>query len=285
MNDQNNVIEIVDLEKSFVLPHTTVKAIKKCSLSIPKNSFTIIHGPSGSGKSTLLDAITGLEVPTAGSVIFNSVNLYKMSNDKRANFRANNLGLVYQTNYWVASLNVLDNVCVPLFLSGYLPHEARPLALEALKKINVDHLAKQGPDVLSIGEQQRVSMARALVSDPQVIIADEPTGSLDTTNGDAIMSLLLSLKTDFNKTIIMVTHNLEYLPMSTYRISVKDGIVTEDQQEHGLSSETKEKLKHHMSDEDGTKVQDILSSPSPTSTANSNPDSDSESKSKNTDEQ
>lgn len=243
MNDQRkDIIKIENLEKSFILPHETIDAIKKCNISIPENSFTIIYGPSGSGKSTLLDAITGLEKPTKGNIIFKGTDLYSLSADKRANFRATNLGMVYQTNYWVSSLSVLDNVSMPLYLSGHMPHQARPIALEALKQVNVDHLARQRPGILSTGEQQRVSMARALVTKPDVIVADEPTGNLDTHNGDAIMSLLLSLQKDFKKTIILVTHNLEYLPMSTYKIAVRDGVVEVDEKDHGLSKDTKSKL-------------------------------------------
>ncbi len=265
MSNDRNIIRIENLVKSFVLPHETISAIKECNVVIPENSFTIIFGPSGSGKSTLLDAITGLEKPTGGKVIFKDTDLYSMSADSRANFRANNLGMVYQTNYWVTSLSVLDNVCMPLYLSGYMPHQARAIAMSYLKQVNVDHLANQRPGVLSTGEQQRVSMARALVSDPEVIVADEPTGNLDTHNGDVIMGLLLKLQKDFKKTVILVTHNLEYLPMSTHRISVRDGKVAVDDSQYGLSSKIKARLTNVMNE--NAKSSAVLNSSEPQATS------------------
>lgn len=242
MSQNKPIIQIQGVEKSFILPNETVNAVKNCSFEIPEGSFTIIYGPSGSGKSTLLDAITGLELPTKGSVVFKGQNLNTLNADKRAKFRALNLGMVYQTNYWVSSLTVLDNVSMPLYLSGFTQRDARPHAIEALKKVRVEHLAKQRPGVLSTGEQQRVSMARALISNPEVIVADEPTGNLDTSNGDTVMSLLSTLNKDFGKTIVLVTHNLEYLPFSTYRVQMKDGVATISEGVTGLSSETKQKL-------------------------------------------
>ncbi len=248
MSQNKPIIQIQGVEKSFILPNETVNAVKNCSFEIPEGSFTIIYGPSGSGKSTLLDAITGLELPTKGNVIFKGQNLNTLNADKRAKFRALNLGMVYQTNYWVSSLTVLDNVCMPLYLSGFTQGDARPHAIEALKKVRVEHLAKQRPGVLSTGEQQRVSMARALISNPEVIVADEPTGNLDTSNGDTVMSLLATLNKEFGKTIVLVTHNLEYLPFSTYRIQMKDGVATISEGATGLSTETKQKLSQLLHD-------------------------------------
>lgn len=242
MSTTPSVIQVKNLEKTFVLPNETIRAVKTCSFEIPDNSFTIIYGPSGSGKSTLLDALTGLEPPTQGSVIFKGQDMYAMNADQRANFRANNLGMVYQSNYWVASLSVVENVSMPLYLSGYTPRQAHSIALEALERVRVGHLARQHPSVLSGGEQQRVSLARALVSQPEVIVADEPTGNLDTNNGDNVMSLLSNLQKELNKTIILVTHNLEYLPMSTHRIKIKDGSVSIEEANGELTPEDRSRL-------------------------------------------
>ena len=239
---QTPVIQVKNLEKTFVLPNETIHAVKPCSFEIPDNAFTIIYGPSGSGKSTLLDALTGLEEPTKGSVIFKGQDMNEMNADQRANFRANNLGMVYQSNYWVASLSVVENVSMPLYLSGYTPRQARPLAMESLERVRVGHLAHQHPSVLSGGEQQRVSLARALVSQPEVIVADEPTGNLDTSNGDNVMSLFSNLQKELKKTIILVTHNLEYLPMSTHRVKLKDGVVTIERADGELAPEDRTRL-------------------------------------------
>ncbi|MCC7543610.1 ABC transporter ATP-binding protein [bacterium] len=225
MSQQSALISVKDVKKNFLVAGKEIQVLKQCNFDIVPGSFTIIYGASGSGKSTLLDAISGLAKPTSGIITFKGQNVYELDPDERANFRANNLGLVYQSNYWVASMSVLDNVSMPLYLSGHVPIEAHKQAKEVLERLKIDHLMRQKPGVLSGGEQQRVSLARALVSDPDVIIADEPTGNLDTKNGDVVMNLLSSLQ-KLGKTIVMVTHNLEYLPLSTHQIRIVDGVVS-----------------------------------------------------------
>lgn len=228
------MIEATDIDKQFVLPNETVHALKSVSFKVPHNSFTLIYGPSGSGKSTLLNILVGLDEPTSGRIVINDQDLYTLDRDERANFRARTLGMVYQTNYWVNSLSVLQNVSMPLYLAGYSYKEAAKLAEEKLVRVGMQDYMKQHPTVLSGGQQQRVSMARALVANPDLIVADEPTGNLDTKNGDMIMSLLSELKNEMNKTIILVTHNLEYLPLSDYRIRIKDGLLIEETGGGGL---------------------------------------------------
>lgn len=220
-----NLIEAKGLHKEFVLPNETVVALKDVSFVVPKNSFNVIYGPSGSGKSTMLNILTGLEVPTGGTITVAGVDLYSHNADERANFRARTLGMVYQTNYWVNSLTVLENVSMPLFLAGYTKRKSAKYAMEALEMVGMEKFQHQHPTLLSGGQQQRVSMARALVADPELIVADEPTGNLDTKNGDLIMNLLSDLKNTHGKTIILVTHNLEYLPLSDNRLRLKDGAV------------------------------------------------------------
>lgn len=231
-----NLISVKNVKKTFVVGGKDIEVLKQCDFEIEPGSFTIIYGASGSGKSTLLDAISGLEKPTEGNVLFRGQDVYALHPDERANFRANNLGLVYQSNYWVSSMSVLDNVSMPLYLSGHVPHDAHKKAHEVLERLRIDHLTKQRPEVLSGGEQQRVSLARALVTDPMVIIADEPTGNLDTKNGDIVVNLLAGLQKE-GKTVVMVTHNLEYLPLSTHQIRIVDGIVSSGtSSDYGLTS-------------------------------------------------
>jgi putative ABC transport system ATP-binding protein len=172
-------------------------------------------------------------------VTIENQDLYSLNADQRANFRARTLGMVYQTNYWVNSLSVLENVCMPLFLSGYSKRQAAMIAKESLEMVGMAAYFKKRPTVLSGGQQQRVSMARAIVANPDLIVADEPTGNLDTKNGDMIMNLLSDLNHKLHKTIILVTHNLEYLSLSTHRVQIKDGVASEDDGSYGLTSDEK----------------------------------------------
>lgn len=240
--DVMSMIEFKNVYKEFVLPTETVRVLNDVSFAIPENSFTVIYGPSGSGKSTLLNTLVGLEPPTSGNVQLNSQELYAMNADQRANFRARLVGMVYQTNYWVNSLTVLENVAMPLYLSGYNRREAASVALESLSKIGMEEYRHSNPTVLSGGQQQRVSIARALAGDPQLIVADEPTGNLDTKNGDMIMSMLYELRHRLGKTVVMVTHNLSYLPLSDLRLHLKDGVVNQETGDFGLAQTEKQDI-------------------------------------------
>lgn len=237
-----NMIQLTNISKNFVLPSENVQALKNVSIAIPEKSFAIIYGPSGSGKSTLLNTLVGLEPPTTGEVKLNGTDLYSMNSDQRANFRARLVGMVYQTNYWVTSLNVVENVAMPLYLAGYSRREADKLAMESLEKINMQDFAKKQPSILSGGQQQRVSVARALVSDPSIIVADEPTGNLDTKSGDLIMNMLYELRHRMGKTVVLVTHNLSYLPLSDLRIQIKDGTTVQDEGDYGVKSDEKARI-------------------------------------------
>lgn len=237
-----NMIQLTNISKNFVLPSENVQALKDVSVAIPENSFAIIYGPSGSGKSTLLNTLVGLEPPTTGEVRLNGTDLYSMNSDQRANFRARLVGMVYQTNYWVTSLNVVENVAMPLYLAGYSRREADKLAMESLEKISMQAFAKKQPSVLSGGQQQRVSVARALVSDPSIIVADEPTGNLDTKSGDMIMNMLYELRHRMGKTVVLVTHNLSYLPLSDMRIEIKDGTTIQDEGDYGVKGDEKARI-------------------------------------------
>ena len=216
-----------DVELTFTSGDQVVHAIKKANIIIPEKEFTIIYGASGSGKSSLLNIISGLQKPTKGLIRFSNEDIYANTNNELANFRARQLGIVYQTNYWVKSLNVLENVSMPLYFLGYTKDGAHKIAKEALAKVNMHEYARKYPTMLSGGEQQRIAMVRAIVSDPPVIIADEPTGNLDSKNGDMIMNLLKDLRDNQGKTIVLVTHNLEYLSLATHLLEIQDGEVSE----------------------------------------------------------
>ncbi len=223
-----------------------VSVLKRADFDLYNNSFNIIYGQSGSGKSTLLNILTGLQKPSAGEVNFEGENVYKLSANDLAYFRANRIGIVYQQNFWVKSLNVIDNISIPLYFLGHSRGMAAKKAMAALERINMQGYAKKYPVMLSGGEQQRIALARAIVNDPLFIIADEPTGSLDSNTGDMIMDLLYDMQTQEGRTIILVTHNMEYLPFADHLLHISDGVV-EEIAEHNIKDAT-DVLVHNMRD-------------------------------------
>jgi putative ABC transport system ATP-binding protein len=225
------IVKATDITQSFTIGDEVVTPLQNASFELMESSFNIIYGPSGSGKSTLLNILTGLQRPTTGTILFDDHEVYKLHPDELAFFRATRLGIVYQTNYWVKSLNAIENVSLPLYFLGYTRARALAGAQFALEQVNMGGYSKKFPVLLSGGEQQRIAMARALVSSPLFIIADEPTGSLDSTNGDMIMDLLRSAQRDSSRTVILVTHNMEYLPLADHLLHIQDGRVQELQHE------------------------------------------------------
>lgn len=216
-----------NLSLQFEVGTETVEAVKKCDITIPTGQITVIYGPSGSGKSSLLNILSGLQRPTTGNLSYSGQDVYDKTKNELAHFRATELGIVYQTNYWVKSLSVLENVSLPQYFLGKTRSDAHHMALLALGRVDMPDYAPRLPTVLSGGEQQRIALARAIINDSPVIIADEPTGNLDSKNGDMVIDLLRELQSEAGKTIILVTHNMEYLPIAHHLIKVQDGQVTE----------------------------------------------------------
>lgn len=241
----NSLIKLTNVTQSFTVNKEVITPIKGVSLDIIENSFNIVFGPSGSGKTTLLNAISGLQKPTSGSVVFQGKDIYTLKSDELAHFRANRLGMVYQDNYWIKSLNVVDNVAMQLAFLGYKRSVTSKMAMDALQRVNMASYAKKMPYLLSLGEQQRVAAARAIANNPLFIIADEPTGNLDSANGDIIMDLLVKCQNEFRCTIILVTHNLEYLPLADNLLRIKDGKV-EDVQMTSFVATTEALLKDRI---------------------------------------
>jgi putative ABC transport system ATP-binding protein len=221
------IIKASGISQSFTIGDETVTPLKSADFELLESSFNIIYGPSGSGKSTLLNILTGLQRPTTGQVLFDGNDVYRLSSDELALFRATRLGIVYQTNYWVKSLNAIENVSMPLYFLGYSKRRAAQVAQAALEQVNMGAYTKKYPVLLSGGEQQRIAMARALAANPLYLIADEPTGSLDSTNGDMVMNLLRTAQRERNRTVILVTHNMEYLPLADHLLHIEDGTVVE----------------------------------------------------------
>lgn len=221
------IIRVENLEKNYKIEGSTenIPVLKGINLEVKATDFVIIYGPSGSGKSTLLHHIVGLEVPSKGKVIVRGTDLSNLDSEERSVFRADQFGMVYQLWYWIRSLNVWENVAVPLYISGVDYNQAKIQALKALESVGMSKYAEKKPMQLSGGEQQRVGLARALINNPWILVADEPTGNLDTHSADQVIQLLQDLNIRRKRTIVMVTHNLAYLPVATKSIALKDGLV------------------------------------------------------------
>ncbi len=239
------IIEICDVHKYFDLEgDRKAHILKGVSTDINAADFVIIYGPSGSGKSTLLHHIVGLETPSSGHINLLDQQISSMKKEDRGILRSTKIGMVYQIWYWVKSLDVIDNVAVPLLLQGSSFSEAREKAHEMLTMVKMEKFANKSPLRLSGGEQQRICLSRALVNNPWIIVADEPTGNLDTHNSDEIMRVFQDLNKKQKRTVILVTHNLTYLPIANKTIAIRDGeIVTSDEEavKDKIKQEAKEK--------------------------------------------
>lgn len=219
-------IQIESLDKSFPVANGVVRVLKNIDLQIEKGKFIIIYGPSGCGKSTLLHTILGLEKPTNGKVSIFGKDLYKeYSEDSLSEFRKNNIGMVYQQSNWIKSINVLENVIFPLVLLGEKKESRLEKGKAILKSVGMLDWAQYHPSELSSGQQQKVSLARALITNPSIIIADEPTGNLDYDSGKELLSFLTGFNKQQGKTILMVTHDLQYLKNADIAIKLFDGEV------------------------------------------------------------
>ncbi|MFA5134370.1 MAG: ABC transporter ATP-binding protein [Patescibacteria group bacterium] len=221
------VILLERVNKSFDLGKTVVQILKDINVQIFPREFIVILGPSGSGKSTLLNTLLGLEPPSSGRVVMNNIDITRKKQDKIAKIRYGLFGIVFQRPEWVRSLSVVQNVALPLSINGTEKDKRMRIAWEKLKLIGMDTHGKYFPTELSGGQQQKVTLARALVNDPQVIIADEPTGNLDSASADRVMDLFKNLNERFHKTIIMVTHNIDYVRYASRTIYIRDGKVIE----------------------------------------------------------
>lgn len=185
--------------------------ISDVSLTVHYGDFAIIFGPSGAGKSTLLHMLFGIQAPDVGEVLIKNESLYEYSPEERGRIRLLRFGYVPQQQHWIGHLSVQENVAYPLIIQGKSHREANQAAKKFLELVKMDHKAAVRPNQLSIGQQQKVAMARALINDPWIIFADEPTEHLDTQSADEIMQLLLATNREEGRTVFMVTHNLQFL--------------------------------------------------------------------------
>jgi putative ABC transport system ATP-binding protein len=222
------LINIQDLSKTYVLGEIKVPALKNINLSIGENEYVSIMGPSGSGKSTLMNILGCLDVPTSGDYILNEQNVSKLTDDELAVIRNKEIGFVFQTFNLLPRADALHNVELPLIYNGTPRIKRRELAREALEKVGLGDRSHHKPNELSGGQRQRVAIARALINKPSIILADEPTGNLDSKTGEEIMKVFTDLYAS-GHTIILVTHE-EYIANHSKRIiRLLDGFVQSDE--------------------------------------------------------
>ncbi|MBV10249.1 MAG: ABC transporter ATP-binding protein [Rubinisphaera brasiliensis] len=203
-----------------------VTALDTCDLEIPDGDFVAIVGPSGSGKTTLLSVLGGMMAPTSGDVLLDGESLYDLSIDQRTRLRGEKIGFVFQSFNLVTWMSACENVQIPLMLSGKLASDQRARALELLDRVGLSDRADHLPSELSQGQQQRVALARTLANDPQVILADEPTGNLDADTRQQVMSYLAEFHND-GRTIVMVTHDADTAAFAKRTIRLVSGVTDE----------------------------------------------------------
>jgi putative ABC transport system ATP-binding protein len=225
----NELVRVQDVHKHFTRGSERIDVLKGVNLEIPKGDFLALMGPSGSGKTTLLNLIGGLDTPTGGSIDVNGVPVSSLSGSQLSKWRAQNIGFVFQLYNLLPVLTAEKNVELPLLLTKLSKSERRKRAGIALKVVGLAERAKHYPRQLSGGQEQRVGIARAIVTDPTLLLCDEPTGDLDRKAGDEILDLLQSLNRDHGKTIVMVTHDPRAAERAQRTIHLEKGVLTRDQ--------------------------------------------------------
>lgn len=226
MSNMNNIINGSGLVKSYkVSKQNTLEVLKGVDISIPENKISVIVGASGAGKSTLLHIISGLDKPDAGNVNIMGTDIFSLSQKKLSKFRNENIGFVFQFHHLLPEFTAIENVAIPLLIAGKGKKEAFERALQLISITGLESRKNHKPAELSGGEQQRAALARALSNDPKVILADEPTGNLDSNNANAINDLFLKLRDEFGKTFVIVTHNKDLMAIGDNLIEMADGKV------------------------------------------------------------
>lgn len=228
VNEKKNIIEMQNVVRCYKMGTVGVYALKHISLCINKGEYTSIMGPSGSGKSTLMNIIGCLDKPTQGEYLFNGIPVIELNDDQLAEVRNKSIGFVFQTFNLLTSETALQNVELPMIYAGIKPGIRSEIARKALEAVNLSHRMNHRPSEMSGGERQRVAIARALVNDPPVILADEPTGNLDSKTGAEIMNIFKELSIN-GKTIILVTHDTQVALHAQRIIHIKDGLIESDE--------------------------------------------------------
>lgn len=222
---KRSVIKLENVWKIYKMGHVNVPALQGLEIEIKEGEFVSVIGPSGSGKSTALNMIGALDVPTKGKIFLDGRNISQLTDDQLARLRGRKIGFIFQTFNLIPSLNALENVELPMLFQNVEESKRKAKAKRLLTEVGLGDRTDHKPNQMSGGERQRVAIARALANDPEVILADEPTGNLDSKSGDKVMEILTNLHKNKKRTLIIVTHDLEVAHMSERIIKLKDGRV------------------------------------------------------------
>ena len=218
----NNLIKIKNLTKNFINNKLVVKVLKNLNLELEMGNIVALIGPSGSGKSTLLHLIALLDKPTTGNISILGKETFNITEDKKNKIIRDNISIIFQNNNLLSDFTAIENVAMPLLIRNNSYSDSIQKAEKFLKKVNLGHRLRHFPSDLSGGEQQRVAIARSLIADTKIILADEPTGNLDVKNSNEVFSYFLKLKQK-NKIILIATHNREIAKKADYTLSISDG--------------------------------------------------------------
>ena len=224
------MLAVRDATKSYRQGEAEVKALAGVTLDVASGEFVAIVGPSGSGKSTLLHLMGGLDAPTSGDVLIDGASIARMSDDEVTIFRRRAIGFVFQFFNLLPTLSAEENVALPLLLDGKRPRDVRDRVAAALEAVGLAHRRGHRPDEMSGGEMQRAAIARALVIEPKVILADEPTGNLDSATGEQILELIRKANRDRGATVVMVTHDAKAATRGSRLVTMRDGVIVGDVQ-------------------------------------------------------
>ncbi|HXX97937.1 MAG TPA: ABC transporter ATP-binding protein [Candidatus Bathyarchaeia archaeon] len=227
-DSKETTLKVENLSKVYVSAMGRVVSLRNVSFSVSRGEFVSVVGPSGSGKSTLLNMIGALDRPTSGKVFLDGIDIFSLNDSQIATVRNNTLGFIFQSYNLINRTTILKNVEFPGITGGMSDGDRRRRALKLLNFLGIKDKARYKPTNLSGGQQQRVAIARALMNDPKIILADEPTGNLDTKTGQDVFNLLTMLSREFKRTIIMVTHNPELAAATDRAIHIRDGSIEKE---------------------------------------------------------
>lgn len=219
----DHMIEVSGLKKSFQKDDVVIEVLKGVDLTADKSEFITIMGPSGAGKSTFLHILGTLDKPTEGKVLFDGQDIMSFSEDEQSRFRNEKVGFIFQFYHLLQDFNVIENIMMPLLIRRVKPAQAEVKAKAFLETVELTHRRNHKPGELSGGEQQRVAIARALINEPQVILADEPTGNLDRKTGREVMHQILNIQKNLSATLILVTHDPEIGAVGERKLTMVDG--------------------------------------------------------------